>query len=61
MTTSTAMAILGRECAYTGQAEKWDGLLASDMRLGPDKYDWSSVPVPPVRKPGDGFNGRPVA
>jgi predicted dehydrogenase len=54
MCTSTLTAILGREAAYSGQSVKWDELLASDMRLGPQEYDWTSLPVPPVRKPGDG-------
>ena len=54
MCNSTMTAILGRECAYTGQTVKWDDLMASDVKLGPDKYEWSDLPVPPVRKPGDG-------
>jgi predicted dehydrogenase len=60
MTTSTAMAILGREAAYTGQQVKWDELLASEVRLGPTKYEWGSVPTPEVRKPGD-QPARPIA
>lgn len=60
MSTSTMMAILGRESAYSGQVVKWDELLASDVHLGPQEYDWTSLPVPPVRKPGDGAD-RPVA
>ncbi len=54
------MAILGREAAYSGQVVKWDELLASDVRLGPQEYAWSSLPVPPVRKPGDGAD-KPLA
>lgn len=61
MTKSTATALLGREAAYTGQIAKWDELLASDVRLGPDKYEWGNVPVPPVRKPGDGRSHEPAA
>lgn len=60
MTTSTGMAILGREAAYTGQVVKWDELMASDVRLGPTRYEWSSLPLPPVPKPGDQPN-KPVA
>ena len=60
MSTSSMMAILGREAAYSGQNVKWDEALASNVRLGPETYDWTSLPVPPVRKPGDGAN-RPVA
>lgn len=60
MSTSTLMAVLGREAAYTGQVVKWDELLASDVHLGPQEYEWSSLPVPPVRKPGDGAS-KPVA
>ena len=54
MTNSTMTAILGRESAYTGQTLKWDDLLASNLRLGPTNYDWTDLPMPPVRKPGDG-------
>lgn len=60
MSTSTMTAILGREAAYTGQNVKYEQLLASNMKLGPSEYDWTSVPVPSVRKPGDGESG-PVA
>ncbi len=54
MTNSTMTALLGREAAYTGQFVKWSDLAASDMRLGPTSYEWGSIPLPPVRKPGDG-------
>lgn len=55
MATSTMTALLGREAAYSGQEVKWDDLMASDVVLGPDKLDWTELPVDPIRKPGDGL------
>jgi predicted dehydrogenase len=53
MCNSTRVAIMGRMCTYTGQKYSWDQLLASDERLGPQKYDWADVPEPPVAIPGE--------
>ena len=52
MCKSTLMAIMGREAAYSGQIIKWDGALASDLKLGPDRPDWGPAPEVEVRMPG---------
>ncbi len=52
MSTSTMMAILGREACYTGQKLLWADAIDADCRLGPEKYEFGDVPVAPVAKPG---------
>jgi predicted dehydrogenase len=52
MCNSTLLAIMGRMCTYTGQEITWDQLLGSKERLGPERYEWSDVPEPPVVIPG---------
>jgi predicted dehydrogenase len=52
MALSTMMAIFGREACYTGQRLDWDDVLSSNFRLGPTKYEWGDVKVPPVPVPG---------
>lgn len=52
MCKSTMMAILGREACYTGKLIHWKDALASDVRLGPDKYEFGDIPVPEVARPG---------
>ena len=53
MCYSTLMGIMAREAAYTGENLTWDEVLHSDLRLGPEAYDWNaSLPVPPVAIPG---------
>jgi predicted dehydrogenase len=52
MAKSTMMAIMGRMVAYTGQELTWDECLASQERLGPEKYEWGDVPYPKVAIPG---------
>jgi predicted dehydrogenase len=52
MCNSTLLAIMGRMCTYTGQEITWDQLLGSKERLGPERYEWSDVPEPPVAIPG---------
>jgi predicted dehydrogenase len=52
---STLTAIMGRISAYSGQQTTWDGMMASDLKLGPTAYELGDVPmeaVPPV--PGAG-------
>ncbi|MGC8828383.1 MAG: Gfo/Idh/MocA family protein [Verrucomicrobiia bacterium] len=49
---STLMGIMGRESAYSGQTIEWDQALNSKTRLGPDKYEFGPLPVPPVALPG---------
>ena len=48
---STLTAVMGRRATYTGKVVTWEEALASE-RLGPSKYDWTEVPVPPVALPG---------
>src|SRR5215472_1040342 len=49
---STLTGIMGRESAYTGRSIEWDEMLNSNARLGPEKYEMSSLPFPPVAIPG---------
>jgi hypothetical protein len=49
---STLMAIMGREAAYSGQLIKWDDVLASELKLGPDRPDWGPAPEVDIRMPG---------
>jgi myo-inositol 2-dehydrogenase/D-chiro-inositol 1-dehydrogenase len=49
---STFTAILARTSCYTGRHLEWDALLASDERFGPEKYEFSDFPIPPVAQPG---------
>jgi predicted dehydrogenase len=52
MAKSTLMAIMGRMAAYTGQKVTWDQALNSQEVLGPTKYEWGTLPTPPVAIPG---------
>jgi predicted dehydrogenase len=52
MTKSTLMAIMGRMSAYTGKTITWEQALNSKEVLGPSKYEWGAMPVPPVAIPG---------
>lgn len=49
---ATMTGILGREAAYSGKAITWDQAIQSTTRLGPDKYEFGSYPIPPVAMPG---------
>jgi predicted dehydrogenase len=49
---STLTGIIGRESAYSGQSVEWDAALNSNTRLGPDKYEFGSLPFPDVAIPG---------
>ncbi|MCC6909650.1 MAG: Gfo/Idh/MocA family oxidoreductase [Phycisphaerales bacterium] len=49
---STLTAIMGRMSAYTGQEITWEQALNSQESLGPDVYEFGSLPVPPVAVPG---------
>ncbi len=49
---STMTAIIGRQAAYTGKVVDWETALASDTRLGPDKYEFGPYPTPEVAMPG---------
>ncbi len=50
---STLAGIMGRDAAYSGQLVKWDTLLDSEKRLGPDKYEFGPLPFPDVPAPGN--------
>ncbi len=45
---STMVGIMGRESAYTGKDVTMDEMMKSDLRLGPDKYEWGPVDIPPI-------------
>lgn len=51
MASSSLVAIMGRESAYTGQLVTWEDMMNSSQRLGPTEYRMGPVdiqPVPPV-------------
>jgi predicted dehydrogenase len=52
MSTSTLLAIMGREACYTGEVITWDKLINSPVALGPTKYEWTDISVPKVAVPG---------
>jgi predicted dehydrogenase len=49
---STLTGIMGRESAYAGRSIEWEEALKSNMRLGPEKYEFGSLPFPEVPMPG---------
>jgi predicted dehydrogenase len=50
---STMMAVAGRMSAYTGRAMKWEwAMTKSQLRLGPEKYEFGDVALNPVPVPG---------
>ena len=54
---STLTGIMGRESAYSGKDVTWAEMLASDLRLGPEKYEWGDVNI----KTDSPIPGRPSA
>jgi predicted dehydrogenase len=52
MVRSTLMAIMGRMATYTGQEVTWQQALNSREDLAPARYEWGSLPTPPVARPG---------
>lgn len=53
MATSTLLAIMGREAAYSGQQVTWDQMMNSQARIFPDKVDWNAaLPIAPMPRPG---------
>jgi predicted dehydrogenase len=52
MAQSTLMAIMGRMATYTGQEITWEKALNSKEDLTPAKYEFGSLAVAPVAKPG---------
>jgi predicted dehydrogenase len=49
---ATLMGIMGRESAYSGRIVEWEDMLNSPKRLGPEKYEFGSLPFPAVPIPG---------
>ncbi|MFO1023142.1 MAG: Gfo/Idh/MocA family oxidoreductase [Planctomycetales bacterium] len=49
---STLTAIMGRMATYSGKEVTWEQALNSNLILGPEKYEWGSLPVDPVAVPG---------
>jgi predicted dehydrogenase len=50
---STLTAIMGRMSAYTGQQISWNWIRnASELELGPDKYEFGPAPTPEIAIPG---------
>ena len=41
---SNMMAILGREAAYSGKFITWDQIMASDLKLGPETWQFGPIP-----------------
>jgi hypothetical protein len=50
--SSTLMAILGREAAYSGKRITWQQMLESKQDLSPKQYAWGPNPVMPIPVPG---------
>lgn len=48
---STLMTIMGRMAAYTGREITWDEILNSDLRLGPETYEFGPVEGIPEEPP----------
>ena len=49
--TPTLMAMMGRQSAYTGKFVTWDEIMASEMKLGPETYEFGPVPGIPETPP----------
>ena len=41
---SVLMAIMGRMAAYTGKSVTWDELIASDLKITLDQYEFGPIP-----------------
>ncbi len=52
MARSSLLAIMGRMATYTGKEITWDQALNSQEVLGPSSYEWGSLAVPEVARPG---------
>jgi hypothetical protein len=52
LATSTLLALMGRDAAYSGQQLTWDQALNSQVKLVPDPIDWkgkheiAGLPIP---------------
>lgn len=53
LVTSTLLAIMGRQSAYTGQQVTWEQAYNSEVRLAPSPLRWDAAhEVPPLAVPG---------
>jgi predicted dehydrogenase len=52
MTRSTMLAIMARMSAYTGHTISWEQAMASEERLGPERYAWGAIAEADVATPG---------
>jgi hypothetical protein len=53
LATSTLLAIMGRQAAYTGQQVTWDQALSSEVSLVPKPVEWNAKhEVPGFAQPG---------
>ena len=53
MAQSTALGILGREAAHTGQRVTWEDIINSNEDMAPDDLVFNDdFPVPPPPVPG---------
>jgi len=52
MANSTLLAILGRECAYTGRTITWEEIMNSEKRYEPSEWAWGELEFPAVPVPG---------
>ena len=51
---STLTAIMGRMSAYTGRELSWKWVMnSSELKLGPEKYEFGDIEVEPVAVPGE--------
>lgn len=57
---STRIAIMGRMAAYTGREITWEEILTSDLRLGPDTYEFGPVAGIPEEPPSVGTAPAPT-
>jgi predicted dehydrogenase len=48
LANSTMVAIMGREAAYTGKLMKWDEMMSSELRYGPEETDISKLVMGPT-------------
>jgi len=53
MCNSTLMAIMARMSAYTGKTVTWEEALNSKEDLSPATYDWTSLEMRPIARPGE--------
>ncbi|MEX0928591.1 MAG: Gfo/Idh/MocA family oxidoreductase [Balneolales bacterium] len=57
---STRISIMGRMAAYTGREISWEEVLESDLRLGPDRYEFGPVEGIPETAPVVGTASAPT-